>query len=55
VDRIVAEKPAAADEPEEFCARLGEVLRYELAMLLHRDRASLVPERSRRYRQIGLA
>ena len=42
VDRIVAEKPDAADEPEEFCARLGEVLRYELAALLHRDRASLV-------------
>lgn len=55
VDRIVAERPDAADEPEEFCARLGEVLRYELAMLLHRDRASLVPDRSRRYRAIGLA
>jgi acetyl-CoA carboxylase carboxyl transferase subunit beta len=54
VDRIVAERPDAADEPEEFCARLGEVLRYELAMLLHRDRASLVPDRSRRYRAIGL-
>jgi acetyl-CoA carboxylase carboxyl transferase subunit beta len=53
VDRIVAEKPDAADEPEEFCARLGEVLRYELATLLHRERATLVPERSRRYRRIG--
>jgi acetyl-CoA carboxylase carboxyl transferase subunit beta len=54
VDRIVAEKPDAADEPEEFCVRLGEVLRYELATLLHRDRASLVPERSKRYRASGL-
>ncbi len=54
VDRIVAEKPDAADEPEEFCARLGEVLRYELATLLHRDRTTLVPERVSRYRAIGL-
>ncbi|MGZ5417618.1 MAG: carboxyl transferase domain-containing protein [Nocardioides sp.] len=55
VDRIVAEKPDAAEEPEAFCARLGEVLRYELATLLHRDRATLVPERSRRYRALGLS
>ncbi len=54
VDRIVAEKPDAADEPEEFCARLGEVLRYELAMLLHRDRATLVADRTRRFRALGL-
>ncbi len=54
VDRIVVEKPDAADEPEEFCARLGEVLRFELATLLHRDRASLVAERVQRYRAIGL-
>lgn len=33
VDRIVAERPDAADEPEEFCRRLGEVLRYELSEL----------------------
>ncbi|HEX4977463.1 MAG TPA: carboxyl transferase domain-containing protein [Nocardioides sp.] len=55
VDRIVVEKPDAADEPEEFCARLGEVLRYELATLLHRDRATLVADRTRRYRSLGLA
>lgn len=54
VDRIVAEKPDAADEAEEFCARLGEVLRYELATLLHRDRDTLVPERSKKYRRLGL-
>ncbi|MGH8964820.1 MAG: carboxyl transferase domain-containing protein, partial [Actinomycetes bacterium] len=54
VDRIVAEKPDAADEPEEFCARLGGVLRYELASLLHRSRThgvdKLVAERAARYR-----
>lgn len=54
VDRIVAEKPDAADEAEEFCARLSEVLRYELATLLHRDRDTLVPERSKKYRRLGL-
>jgi acetyl-CoA carboxylase carboxyl transferase subunit beta len=34
VDRIVAEKPDAADEPEEFCRRVGGVLEHELARLL---------------------
>ncbi len=54
VDRIVAERPDAADEPEEFCRRLGDVLRYELATLLHRDRATLAVERAQRYRALGL-
>jgi acetyl-CoA carboxylase carboxyl transferase subunit beta len=53
VDRIVAERPDAADEPEEFCQRLGDVLRYELATLLHRDRATLAVERAQRYRALG--
>jgi len=53
VDRIVAESPDAADEPEEFCARLGAVLRYELAQLLQRDRSTLVSRRSQRYRSLG--
>ena len=54
VDRIVVEKPDAADEAEEFCARLGEVLRYELATLLHRDRSTLVAERTSRFRGLGI-
>ena len=53
VDRIVGENPDAADEPKEFCERLGAVLRYELAQLLQRDRATLVPHRSERYRRLG--
>jgi acetyl-CoA carboxylase carboxyl transferase subunit beta len=53
VDRIVVEKPDAADEPEEFCARLGEVLRYELAELWQRDRSTLVEQRTARYQRIG--
>jgi acetyl-CoA carboxylase carboxyl transferase subunit beta len=54
VDRIVPEQPDAADEPEEFCARLGDVLRYELAMLMQRDRSTLTADRTARYRRIGL-
>ena len=50
VDRIVVERPDAADEPEEFCARLSEVLRYELAQLQQRDRSTLVVKRTERYR-----
>ncbi|MGZ4485530.1 MAG: carboxyl transferase domain-containing protein, partial [Nocardioidaceae bacterium] len=45
VDRIVLEKPDAADEPEAFCRRLGDVLRFELAALLHRDPVTLAAER----------
>jgi acetyl-CoA carboxylase carboxyl transferase subunit beta len=53
VDRIVPERPDAAEEPEAFCARLGDVLRYELATLLHRDRGTLVEQRNARYRRLG--
>jgi acetyl-CoA carboxylase carboxyl transferase subunit beta len=53
VDRVIAERPDAADEPEDFCARLGAVLRHELAELHQRDRAALVPRRYERYRHLG--
>ena len=36
VDRVVVEKPDAADEPEEFCRRIGAVLQHELAGLIAR-------------------
>jgi acyl-CoA carboxylase subunit beta len=49
VDRIIAEQPDAADEPEEFCRRVGAVLEHELAALLARGRGS-VAERTARYR-----
>src|SRR6476661_5196692 len=48
VDRIVAELPDAADEPEAFCRRLGAVLEHELAALLDRGPGSLA-DRARRY------
>jgi acyl-CoA carboxylase subunit beta len=53
VDRIVAERPDAAEEPEEFCARLSQVLRYELAALMQRDSATVTADRAARYRWIG--
>jgi acetyl-CoA carboxylase carboxyl transferase subunit beta len=48
VDRIVAELPDAADEPEEFCARVGAVLQHELAGLIERG-PSTPAERAARY------
>lgn len=48
VDVVVAEKPDAADEPEEFCARVGAVLSHELSVLLANGPGS-VEERTRRY------
>ncbi len=48
VDRIVAEKPDAADEPEEFCRRVGAVLAHELAGLMISGPGSPA-ERARRY------
>lgn len=48
VDRIVAEKPDAADEPEAFCQRVGAVLEYELAELLETGPGT-AEERALRY------
>ncbi|MBC2931878.1 carboxyl transferase domain-containing protein [Nocardioides sp. zg-1228] len=48
VDRIVAEKPDAADEPEEFCRRVGAVLEHELGTLLASGPGSAA-DRARRY------
>jgi len=53
VDRIVAEHPDAADEPEEFCRRVGEVLRFELGRLARADVASLVATRADRFGRLG--
>jgi acetyl-CoA carboxylase carboxyl transferase subunit beta len=48
VDRIVAEKPDAADEAEAFCQRVGVVLEHELAGLLDSGPGSS-GDRARRY------
>jgi acetyl-CoA carboxylase carboxyl transferase subunit beta len=49
VDRIVPELPDAADEPEEFCRRVGAVLEHELATLFHADPAWLRAARVDRF------
>jgi acyl-CoA carboxylase subunit beta len=54
VDRIVAERPDAADEPPEFCARVGQVLAYELITLLGLDATVRYERRLERYRRLGL-
>ena len=52
VDRIVPERPDAADEPQAFCERLGELLRQELTELRWRDRTDLRSIRAARYRRL---
>lgn len=47
VDVIVPEYPDAAEEPEEFCVRVGQVLRHELAWLRRQDVRSLIATRAR--------
>jgi acetyl-CoA carboxylase carboxyl transferase subunit beta len=49
VDRIVAEHPDAADEPEAFCRRVGAVLAWELAVLHGTDPTSLKQTRALRF------
>jgi acyl-CoA carboxylase subunit beta len=53
VDRVVPERPDAADEPTEFCLRLGRVLGEELAGLLGRDDSERFRRRLHRYRHLG--
>jgi acetyl-CoA carboxylase carboxyl transferase subunit beta len=53
VDRVVPERPDAADEPTEFCLRLGRVLGEELAGLLGRDDNERHRRRLHRYRHLG--
>jgi acyl-CoA carboxylase subunit beta len=55
VDRIVPEKPDAADEAEEFCARVGEALREELALLLGEPDDRRRQRRQERYRTLGMS
>jgi acetyl-CoA carboxylase carboxyl transferase beta subunit len=54
VDRIVPERPDAADELREFLARLSTALEYELSSLIHQDKAVRLAARYERYRNLGL-
>jgi acetyl-CoA carboxylase carboxyl transferase subunit beta len=53
VDRIVAERPDAADEPGAFCRRLGGAVAEELDRLARGAPAQRVPARLHRYRDLG--
>jgi len=53
VDRVVPERPDAADEPEEFCHRVAQALRHELAELMQTDREGRLERRFARYRALG--
>ncbi|WGW13779.1 carboxyl transferase domain-containing protein [Saxibacter everestensis] len=54
VDRIIPEHDDAADEPEEFCRRVGQALEYEVLRLMQEESAPRFEQRLRRYRQLGL-
>ena len=54
VDRIVAERPDAADEAVAFCERMGVVLQHELVRLIEADAGPRYAARLERYRRLGL-
>ncbi|GAA0995928.1 carboxyl transferase domain-containing protein [Acrocarpospora macrocephala] len=53
VDRIVPERPDAADEPDDFCRRLGRAIGEELTALRRRPDDERHESRWRRYRELG--
>ncbi|WP_109510462.1 carboxyl transferase domain-containing protein [Nocardioides speluncae] len=53
VDRVVSERPDAADEPAEFCDRMAQVLRHELGELMQTDRDGRLQRRFARYQALG--
>ncbi|MBP2705696.1 acetyl-CoA carboxylase carboxyltransferase subunit alpha/beta [Microbispora sp. RL4-1S] len=53
VDRLVPERPDAADEPAEFCRRVAGTLEFEIAGLLGQDPADRLAARFARYRSLG--
>ena len=53
VDRIVAEHPDAADEPEDFCRRMSQAIQHELALLARQDPRERLAARLERYRRLG--
>ena len=55
VDRIVDERPDAADEPTAFCRRLGAILADELYQLMPVPPAERSRRRHQRYRRLGLS
>ncbi|MBO1030209.1 acetyl-CoA carboxylase carboxyltransferase subunit alpha/beta [Tessaracoccus sp. SD287] len=54
VDRIVAELPDAADEPEAFAHRMAAAISNEAAALVAMDQSDRMAARMGRYRRLGL-
>jgi acetyl-CoA carboxylase carboxyl transferase subunit beta len=52
VDRIVAEHPDAAEEPEDFSRRMARAIAYELTVLTRMDDAERMTARHARYRRL---
>jgi acetyl-CoA carboxylase alpha subunit/acetyl-CoA carboxylase beta subunit len=52
IDRIIAEEPDAAEEPEAFCRRLSQAIRHELAVLSGVSTADRLHDRAARYRAL---
>jgi len=53
VDAVIPEYPDAADEPEQFCRRVGAAIANELAALGNIETATRLGERERRFERIG--
>lgn len=53
VDRVIPELPDAADEPLEFCSRLGAALQQELCALAAAEEPERLARRTLRYRRLG--
>ncbi|MEO7753733.1 MAG: carboxyl transferase domain-containing protein [Terracoccus sp.] len=53
VDRIVAEHPDAADEPEDFCRRMSQTIQHDLAVLARQQPADRIAARLDRYRRLA--
>ncbi|MFB9776736.1 carboxyl transferase domain-containing protein [Brevibacterium otitidis] len=54
VDRVVAEKPDAADEPEAFVTRVSQTLEHEIITLMREPAYRREHRRIDRYRSLGL-
>ncbi|QQB13699.1 carboxyl transferase domain-containing protein [Brevibacterium casei] len=54
VDRIIAERPDASDEPLDFVARVGQTLEFELIELMRAQSERRLARRMERYRTLGI-
>ncbi|GAA1497199.1 carboxyl transferase domain-containing protein [Paeniglutamicibacter kerguelensis] len=53
VDHVVDERPDAADEPREFCARMGLAIEHELALVCAAPAAERLERRRAKFRRLG--